>query len=74
MCTHLHSEVLQVKSQHVCSDCDGSLSLVVLSRAQPRLNVLYAKQRLPLFSHSGATSQRAVNHKGKYSFNIKWSE
>lgn len=43
MCTHLNSEVIQVKSQHVSGDCDGSLSLVVLSGAQPRFNVLQAE-------------------------------
>lgn len=38
---HLNSEVLQIESQHVSGDSDSSLSLVVLSGAQPWFNVLH---------------------------------
>lgn len=41
MCAYLDSQVVQVVSQYVSSSCDSSLSLMVLSRAQPWFNVLH---------------------------------
>lgn len=43
---HLDSQVIQVKSQHMSSSCDGSLSLVVMSGAQPWFNMLHKEKTL----------------------------